>query len=220
MGTLTITGQTSIFDLLEVKAPTEDQLAVVDGPGTFWKPGNLQAMWEAREAHFNKFRGTHGEEWQPYRGWDADETCSKDSDHYAQVFDANLGCRHFGTAGCYCVGGFIYRAYCHGCQWWGPIRASANAAWEAQLDHCWPGWRDLPVIEASTSGYSYTYHVPKDYPAEWQVPGAPTKDCRGLTNISTRHVPAGNQYGGLKLGISQECDKHKGSWVKLPKDTP
>lgn len=204
---MVLDGQTSIFDLLQTEKPA--QPVTIDGVGTLNDPGDFEAMHEARLEHFRIHSVDKGN-WRPYRGWAAHTHSGKGSAHEATCFDAELRCTHHGRRGeCQCVGSLTYRVYCHGCEEWLSIHETANDAWEAYLDHCWPGWRDLPVVETSTRGYSYVYHWPKNYPEAWKIPGAPVRDCRGLTKYATRHVPGGSPFDGIKVAVIQECAKHK-----------
>jgi hypothetical protein len=100
----------------------------------------------------------------------------------------------------------LYRIYCAGCNAWTGVHEDENAAAEDHLDRCWAGWRALPVIESTmkqTGGYNYP--MPEDYPTEWQVPGAPIRECRGRTRYGTRHVPGGSPYGGYKTAVLRGC---------------
>lgn len=156
------------------------------------------------------YRSWVDKEFRMYRGWNESQTGRNayGTQHPSVMYSADLRCDHH-RIDCHCVGGLYYRAYCVGCEWWTPITNSENTAAELLLDHCWPGWCDLPVIESKQNAkYGYDYAFPKDYPTEWQVPGAPIKECRGLTKYGTRHVPSGSPYGGYKTAVTQECENH------------
>lgn len=202
-------GPTNLLDFLE---PDPDETAgLTDMAGTFINPPHPDALHAAKKAHFqqcNVYRGT----WRPYRGWaESYGRTGAGSPHVAQFFSADLRCRHLVAAPCHCVGDLLYRVYCAGCDWWTGIHDRENAATEEHLDHCWPGWRELPVIESTMKpDGSYKYAVPKDYPESWAMSGAPTRDCRGLTKYATRHAPGCNQFGGVKTAVIRECEQHKG----------
>lgn len=206
---MTIQGQLSIFDLLEPETRRRNitqLLQPVSDAGTFTHPGDLEAMFQRREQHFQEFNVMKGN-WKPYRGWAVHTSSGAESTHQASCYEADLRCRH-AQIECYCVGTIVYRVYCHTCETWTGIHGTENAAWEAHLDQCWTGWRDLPVLESKTVGYSYKYTYPEDYPAEFKRPGAPIRDCRGNTKYATRHVPAAEPFGGVKVGIIQDCKQH------------
>lgn len=200
-----IDGQTDIFDLLNHQPPTI--IMSMPDAGTFTRPGDLQAMYERREAHYRDHHVMKGN-WRPYRGWETRSASGKGSEHVAEGFSANLRCNYHSGIECYCVGTYVYRVYCHGCETWTGIYGKENEAWEAHLDACWLGWRDLPVVESKTSGYSYKYNYPENYPAKFKTPGAPIRDCRGNTKYGTRHVPGTEPFGGVKVGIIRDCKLH------------
>lgn len=91
--------------------------------------------------------------------------------HSAYAVTADLRCRHFSPETCVCPGDLIDRIYCAECQWWTGIYANESHAAVDYLDHCWPGWRDLPVLPEG--GPDRPIKIPKDYPEEWNAPGAP-----------------------------------------------
>ncbi|HAY44076.1 MAG TPA: hypothetical protein DCY59_11265 [Micrococcaceae bacterium] len=104
---------------------------------------------------------------------------------------------------CYCVGGRLERVYCAGCDWWTAITDRETEASELLLDHCWPGWRDLPIIETKMKpNGGYTYKYPAGYPEAWKVRGAPTRDVR--EHYSSRHVPGYNEFGGYKTAVPRD----------------
>ena len=136
--------------------------------------------------------------------------------HPSFTYSASIDCAHWrettvsnrGTY-CQCMRGHYYRIYCVGCEWWTPVADGENEAAELLLDHCWPGWRELPTIETKQNAkYGYDFAIPDDYPTEWQVPGAPIKDCRGNTKHGLRHVPSGSPWGGYKTAVVRECKQH------------
>lgn len=210
---MTIQGQLDIFDILEFQVQRRDvtHLAITtSGAGTFTNPGDLEAMFQKREAHYQDFNVMKGN-WKPYRGWEISTRSGSGSEHDAGCYSAELRCRHYGHRDdqkCLCVSMRLYRVYCEGCEAWTGIYDSENKAWEAHLDECWPGWRNLPIVESRTVGYSYKFTFPDDYPKEFKRPGAPIRDCRGLTKYATRHVPAAEPFGGVKIAVVQDCRKH------------
>lgn len=205
----TIDGQLSIFDLLEPKPNTIPLSAFkpVDDAGTFMHPGDLEAMFLKREAHYQEFNVMNSN-WKPYRGWEISTQSGSGSEHVAGCYSAELRCRGHSGMECLCVSMRVYRVHCDGCSTWTGIYDSENKAWEAHLDECWPGWRELPVLESKTVGYTYKYTYPKDYPKELIRPGAPILDCRGITKYATRHVPGCDPFGGIKVGVVQDCEQH------------
>lgn len=114
--------------------------------------------------------------------------------HSVWVMAADLGCRHFNTD-CYCVGDRVYRAYCSDCQWWTPIAEHEDEAIRAYHDHCWPGWRSLPIC--TRPNLEKPPKLPADYPQEWQVPGAPILTHRKWPG--TRNVPGRSPFGGYDM---------------------
>lgn len=177
----------------------------------------IASKWHA--AH----QGLKGSAWRMFPGWHESHTGSNghNSAHRSYVYTADLRCKHDPANGprlvmealadpCQCVGNDYYRRiYCAGCDWWTDVYDDENIAVEEYLDHCWPGWRDLPVIETSMKpAGGYNFKIPADYPADWQVPGAPVRDCRGETKYGTRHVPAGSPWHGYRAAVTRECSKH------------
>lgn len=196
-------GQTDLLELMIQPVGTQS-LDV----GTLNEPGNLDDMVDAKRAHFQEFNVDNGN-WKPYRGLQGTWVTGHRSDHHAQCFDADLRCQHYWRNPCQCVGSLVYRVYCAGCDWWGSIHDKENRATEEYLDHCWPGWRELPVIESTMKpNGGYTYAFPSDYPAEWQVPGSPIRTCRGADTIGGRHVPGRSPYGGVDAAVIRKCKKH------------
>jgi len=203
-----VDGQASIFDMLAHETEdSSDTGTILSDIGTFTTPGDLEAMFQKREQHFQEFNVMKGN-WKPYRGWAVNTLSGAESTHQASCYDADLRCRHVGEKTCSCVGSIVYRVYCHTCETWTGIYGDENAAWEAHLDQCWAGWRDLPVLEGKQVGYGYKYTYPEDYPAEFKRPGSPIRDCRGLTKYGRRHVPGAEPFGGVKVGVIQDCKQH------------
>lgn len=212
----TIDGQLDIYALLEPEPPTVDFDSLTGWTLSEPDPDRLDAIASAWGAAYKDL--PHAE-WRMFPGWRESMTGrnAMGTPHPSFIYTASLHCGHWRTAtrgdyqtGCQCVGkDSYYRAYCAGCEWWTPVVNSENEAAESYLDHCWEGWRELPVIEAKQNAtYGYDYAFPKDYPAEWQVPGAPHRDCRGMTVHGTRHVPSGSEWGGYKTAAIQECQQH------------
>lgn len=169
-------------------------------------PVSLELMFDAREAHFREFNVNKGN-WKPYRGLSPQAVSGRESEHPAQSFDSDLRCQHYGR-GCSCVGSLVYRAYCHECGHWTGIYDHENKAWEEHLDHCWPGWRDLPVLEGKRVGFGYEFTYPDDYPESFKVTGAPILDCRGDSTMGGKHVAGHSPFGGVKVGVIQDCQIH------------
>ncbi|MDQ0854816.1 hypothetical protein QFZ79_002927 [Arthrobacter sp. V4I6] len=213
-----ITGQLDMLCLLEPESPTVD-LSSLTG-FTFYQadPDALDAI---NLAWSTAYHSLPHNEWRMFPGWRESQTgrsLGKDNPHPSFMYAADLRCNHFLKATCayreanpcQCVGkGMVYKAYCTACDWWTPIASGENEAVELQLDHGWPGWRELPVIESkmkSTGGYAF--NVPATYPQEWQTPGAPIRECRGMTRYGTRHVPMASPFGGYKTAVVRECGAH------------
>ncbi|GAB4097680.1 hypothetical protein GCM10028787_31550 [Brachybacterium horti] len=104
--------------------------------------------------------------------------------HPIEVICADLRCDHHG-AGCECIGSLVYRAWCGQCRTWSAVHDSERRAVEEMHDHCWPGWRTLP-LGADT-----------DRPEHWTQPGAPILTPR--TQHATRPVQSRSPYGGYDL---------------------
>lgn len=91
--------------------------------------------------------------------------------HSAYALTADLRCKHYWREPCLCPGDLVDRIYCADCQWWTGIYTKASTAAVEYLDHCWAGWRDLPVLAEPKP--EKPIKIPKDYPEEWNIPGAP-----------------------------------------------
>lgn len=109
----------------------------------------------------------------------------------------------------------VSRVYCWDCQWWTPIRTGgAGGAMVDYLDHCWPGWRELPPIPFRKSrGLSAPKpsELPDDYPEAWQTPGAPSinyTDPRFTTPRDNRLVIVGGRspFGGPAVSAHPAID--------------
>lgn len=206
-----IAGQLDIFDLIETDKPTViplDALKPVIDAGTFHHPGTPEALEEKLLA-FREDHKKRGFRWKTYVGWATYyETSGVGSDHKSAKFSSILHCPHNVEDWCSCVKWHVSRVYCAGCNWWSGIHVSTSDAVHEYLDHCWPGWRDLPVLEGKTVGYQKKFNLPADYPKEFMVTGAPLLDCRGNSRTATRDVPGGNQFGGYQVAMSQDCEQH------------
>lgn len=214
--TLQLDGQLDLLDLLQPETPVVDRDGLKGWTYFETDPDRLDAL---HRAWVDGYHGARWQDWRAFPGWHESMTGRNglNGPHPSFIYTADPGCAHWREAAveqrkrgyCQCVGnGLLYRAYCGGCDWWTPIQAGENQAAEAYLDHCWPGWRDLPVLESKTKGYDYVYTFPSDYPGDWTTPGAPIRDCRGTTKSATRHVPGGSPFGGYKVGILQDCWDH------------
>lgn len=194
-------GQLDIFDLMDAAT------APITDAGSFMHPGDFEAMYNQKRAWHAEYHVNKGN-WRPYRGWSAKQYDGKGSAHLGESFDADLRCQHYWRNPCQCVGSLVYRVYCHDCDHWTGIYADENLAWEEHLDHCWAGWRDLPVLESRQVGYGYKWEIPAGYPEHFLQRGAPIRDCRGNGMAGRRHVPDANEFGGLKVAVFQPCTKH------------
>lgn len=122
------------------------------------------------------------------------------------LLDAELRCDHYGDS-CQCVGNLLYRAACLHCTFEGTIRDSENAASEDAQDHCFPGWRDLPIVAqvpeygSGASGKkamtNWIAKVETLYPTGWLQEGGPIRTRR--TAPGTRHVPLRTPFGGYDM---------------------
>jgi len=213
-----IAGQLDMFTLLEAEAPDVDLATLVGFTSREADPDALDAIALAWSTAYHDLPHT---QWRMFPGWRASHTgmnLGKNNPHPTFMYSADLRCRHWtqGTCAereanpCLCVGNdMVTKTYCSACDWWTPIARSENAAVELQLDHCWPGWRDLPVIESKMKpAGGYAFNIPAAYPQEWQTPGAPIRECRGMTRYGTRHVPMASPFGGYKTAVVRECGAH------------
>ena len=215
--TLQLEGQLDLFDMLADLEPKPELSNVAGLTGwTFFEsdPDKLDALHRAWVDAYNQ---RPNGEWKRFPGWHEAMTgrnALKDSLHPSFTYWADLECPHWRVTTvqqrmngyCQCVGsgGMLYRIYCAGCDWWTPTLSSENRAAEAYLDHCWPGWQELPVL----AGIDGKYKLPAGYPEEWKTPGSPIRDCRGSSRFGTRHVPGGSPYGGYRVGVTRDCEKH------------
>lgn len=215
-----ITGQMDMLELLrpEVVAPDIDGLT-----GFMFRETGPDVLDRINLAWSTAYHDLPHNEWRMFPGWRASHTgqnLGKDNPHPSFIYSADMRCRHWTQASCaereanpcQCVGNdMVHKAYCSGCNWWTPIARDENSAVEMHLDHCWPGWRELPVVESKmkpTGGY--TFAIPDTYPDGWKAPGSPIRECRGMTRYGTRHVPMGSPFGGYKTAVVRECEAHRG----------
>lgn len=211
-----IDGQLDLLDLIPAEVPPPIDFTGLTGfTVTVTDPDELDRI---AEAWWKAHHGLPHDQWRSFPGWHESPTgrsAGKDNPHPTFMYCADLRCKHWLTATsvqrglgpCSCVGngGLIYRAYCSACDWWTPISNDENAAVEAHLDHCWAGWETLPVIGAPPGPDAKKFKIPGDYPAEWQVPGAPIKTWR--TGYGTRHVPMRSPFGGYDVGVLKESEE-------------
>lgn len=218
--TAILDGQLDMLALLEAEPAVIDRGELTGFTFHELDPDILDTLHLAwSEAHHN----LPWNEWRKFPGWHESVTgrnVSAGSLHPSFTYWADLRCNHWDKRlvaereadPCQCVGNdLLYRLYCAACDWWTPVTARENAAVELHLDHCWPGWQELPVIDSKANGAgTYTFPMPKKYPDEWKRPGAPIRDCRGNKHHGGRHVPAGSPFGGYKAAVLRECQVHNG----------
>ena len=197
---MSITDQMDIFSELEAIDRTE---CTAHLPRTFtaevaYTANELNEAFEAWTAD-NGFsdRIRRSRMWNPA----SCEPFGTSHPHSPWVMTADLRCDHHGTQ-CHCIGDLLYRVYCSDCQWWTPSSCDEGEAVRAYHDHCWPGWRDLPVLIRPSLDHRPNF--PADYPQEWQVPGAPIVTRR--TSPGTRNVPGYSPFGGYDM-TAPECLK-------------
>lgn len=152
-----------------------------------WTPDDLQDAYElrCRRAEFESERGTLGIAFWSHM-WHCSNRQEPSGAHPIEVLFAYLACDtiHRGIE-CQCIGSHVYRAWCGQCCRWSQIHTDESAAVEDMHDHCWPGWRALPVGTAA------------DRPEHWTQPGAPIVTRRAA--IGRRAVPGRSPYGGYDL---------------------
>jgi hypothetical protein len=203
---MSLDGQLDLLDLLEPEPGPEPLVAPQHFTVAEYHPDDLDA---ADKAHDRWAGGT----FKMYQGWHESQTGRNGvgSDHPSFTYWADLRCRcnnarlSYNRLDCLCVRHLLYRVYCVGCEYWTPITSDENAAAEAYLDHCWPGWRDLPALKKTmkpNGGYSYA--GPKDYPSGWDSPGSPVRTLR--SRGATRHVASGSPHRGYDVGVLDESE--------------
>lgn len=106
-------------------------------------------------------------------------------------------------------GDLEYRGACLGCGWVSEtIRDDENGAVEDAMDHCWPGWRDLPIVDKPPDDHGESKAATKQraawikrvgiaYPEGWLESGGPIRTAR--ESMGTRHVPGRTPFGGYDL---------------------
>lgn len=63
---------------------------------------------------------------------------------------ADLGCNHYSRRKqCFCVGRGVHRSFCRGCGWHSEVVDDENDAVLLGLDHCFPGWREDPIVPSA-----------------------------------------------------------------------
>ncbi|WP_394161649.1 DUF6349 family protein [Galactobacter valiniphilus] len=173
----------------------------------------LEERNQAWVAQVDEARAQNRAGWLRYYGWRPGVfAVGSEGLHSARVFISDTRCLEHGhdrdAEGFntnLCVGSYLARIYCINCDWWTDPCDGENGAAEAFNDHCWPGWRDLPVLTKKSKGMGHDYGIPADYPEEWKVPGAPTVDWR--TPGSGRHVPVSsyaNPFNGYSMARVRE----------------
>lgn len=117
------------------------------------------------------------------------------------------------------IGDIEYRAYCGHCGWLGPTFVDENEATYSGLDHAWPGWRTMPVVD-STAGRTAAWDqaVQAAYPTEWLDAGGPVREFRGtatpLRPIGTRAHDSDDKPGGYLVHVA-EAPLSKAAIVEL-----
>lgn len=142
-----------------------------------------------------------------------------------------------GEERCQCVGYQLYRGYCRGCGWYGPARTDEDPAVYDAHDHCYPGWRDLPVIVGpipetgnSKSEKAIEAFIRRleslGYPEGWIEAGGPIRERRqrGGTRAHTVHTGYGNYSiaGAVEGCVTMDCDGPQWCWLVShgKRDTP
>lgn len=196
-----MTDQLDLFDALEATERSERTAHLPRGfvPVEAFTPEELfdaERAWT--DEHWHMKQMPQSRMWKP----SICQPFGTATPHSVWVMTADLGCRHWNNADCCCVGDSVYRVYCSDCQWWTPIAGHEDDAIRAYHDHCWPGWRELPVLARTNLDRAPKF--PADYPQEWQVPGAPILTHR--TPPGTRNVPGRSPFGGYDM-TAPECLK-------------
>lgn len=157
------------------------------------------SQWIHEYGQFDCIRLSHG--WHSWRS--AQEPTAQCR---PIVMYADLRCNCY-EPGCQCVGDSIHRGACLHCSFEGPGRLDENEAAEDANDHCWPGWRDLPIVPKVPEGgttkkdkqarSSWVRKLNNLYPAGWLESGGPIRTLR--TGVGTRHVPERTPFGGYDM---------------------
>lgn len=191
---ITATHQIDLFDLLTLEEPITAPLGFttdVYSPEELIKSAD---RWRAEHGNMGLWEKSHM--WH-CTGYNFGNNRTIVGNHPTAIMTSDTRCDHYGPKHCACVGDLLYRALCEGCGHTTAIHTSENAAVEDHLDHCWPGWRNLPTL--TRTGQDGAWKIPNDYPTEWQVPGAPVRTLR--QPMGTRHVPGRSPFGGYDAGI-------------------
>lgn len=208
-----VAGQLDLLDLLIPEPEKVDLSKLIGFTMAVTDPDELDRIALAWTTAYHELPW---HEWRMFPGWRESHTGTNglNGPHPSFTYAADLRtCRHERRCvaereadPCECLGGYLYRIYCSACDRWTGVHDAENGAAEDYLDHCWSGWWDLPVIESSQNPKGgYIFPLPEDYPAQWQCPGAPIRECRGRTRYGTRHVPGGSPYGGYKTAVLRDC---------------
>ncbi len=86
-----ITGEQQ--DLFEYFDSLESVAVKLADAGSFMRPGDFEAMYMQKQAWHAEYHVNKGN-WRPYRGWASNQFNGKDSNHFAESFDADLRCQH------------------------------------------------------------------------------------------------------------------------------
>lgn len=123
----------------------------------------------------------------------------------------------FANENCQCVGDLMYRGACLHCDWKGTAWDEENLATGETHDHCWPGWRELPIVgRAPERGDSksaqadiakwLTQMVAAGYSKGWLLNGGPIRTRRQRTG--RRSHSRGTPFGGYDL-CGEVCGEEK-----------
>jgi hypothetical protein len=156
-------------------------------------------QWIDEYGNFDCIRLSHG-----WHTWYRDQQPTHQCRPIVMSADLRCNCYEYG---CQCVGELIYRGACLHCDFEGPDRLSENEAAEDANDHCWHGWRDLPIVPPAPEGgtskkdnqarSTWVSKVNELYPAGWLEDGGPIRTRR--SGLGTRHVPARTPFGGYDM---------------------
>lgn len=217
-----IPGQLDALDLLAAAAPVPT--GPVEGFGLDLTPEALAELHDQWRATYGDLRGEH---WRPWRGWRLDPTsinAGADHPHASGVYTADLRPARIFRAlvaereqirtTLQGVGGYYHRVWCDGCQWWSQVYETEAESVTEYLNHCWPGWENLPVLCQGKNPQKPRYTVPADYPEAWMTPGAPWRDCRHNQYATRSHNAADGPFGqagtGYSVGvINPECPHYQ-----------
>lgn len=206
-------------ELRLAQAPT---LFDTDQRGCFTRLAMFE-QWVAEYGHFDCNRLSHAwrPTWTSFRGDRPEPT-----DRCRPILlDAELGCDHYRDE-CLCVGDLLYRAACLHCTFEGPIRDDECSASEDAQDHCFPGWRELPIVpgvpeigsgaKAKKTAEAWIKKVDALYPSGWLLDGGPIRTRR--TRPGTRHVPLRTPFGGYDMCGEIAPEKPRAATPKTPQE--